>query len=169
MKINKFLQVALVSGFLFVSLSFLVSQSALAAAGDEKKKEDSLPRSGSLSSTITGSYGSQQVPEPWGGTDVAGQGTAPISGSVSKGPSGQWIMRIFNNSDETYSVDVSVTQYNRSGASLKKDFFSATLRPAQSSDRTISNAPNSENASLELVSWKKLTSKKEAENTPAAK
>ena len=138
----------------FLALSaFLCLATALFA------EEQELPKSGMLSETITGTHDSLSVPGPWGGLNREGGAAAPVSGSVSRASAGQWIMRLFNNSGESYNVDVAVVQYDRMGKSVKRDSFSYSLRPNQSVDRSVSSTLNSENAALELIRWKKVGGK----------
>lgn len=121
------------------------------------KKEQELPKSGSLSSTISGVHGSRNVPGPWGGSSARTEDkAAPISGSVSKVSAREWRARIFNNSEDTYSVNLAVHQFDRNDKKIKSDSFSYTLKPGQSVDRPISALATTEQCSLDLLSWKKL-------------
>ena len=127
----------------------------------EEKKDKPLPKSGSLSTNISGITGNKAVPGPWGGVDTSGEDASPISGSVSKLSKERWVVKLFNNSENTFSVDVAVTQLDRNGSSVKKDNYSYTLMPKQSVERSVTASPQTEQANLELVKWKKIGGDKE--------
>lgn len=146
----------------------LCSASALAQAPDRAKdqaQKKELPKSGSLSSSITGGYQNRAVAEPWGGTDSQGENVAPISGSVFRNGPRDWKMTIFNNSDDTYSVSVEVAQYGSTGNKIKGDNFSYTLRPRGSEERLVTGNDKTKDAQLNLRSWRKIGGSKP---TPAA-
>lgn len=121
------------------------------------KKQKDLPRSGSLSSSISGIHDSRAIPGPWGGVDVKGETASPITGSVSKISANKWQMRVFNNSEDSYSVSLAVHQYNRVGTKIKSDSFSYSLRPGASAERTLSSLAETEQCTLDLVNWKKTS------------
>jgi len=123
---------------------------------DEIEPEKDLPKSGVLSSTSVGGYGTRKVDEPWG-FDDSGRETAPITGSVSR-EGARWVARIFNNHPEnTYSADVQVNLYNRAGTKVQSGAFSLTKKPGQSVERTVSGPSNVESATVELKGWKNLS------------
>ena len=119
----------------------------------ENKKD--LPKRGALSNTVSGVSKDVKVPDAWGGNDPAGKDVAPITGSVSKITPSKWVARIFNNSEDTYSVNLAVHQYNRSNSKIKTDSFSYTLKPKEKAERELSATAATEQASLELLSWSK--------------
>ena len=86
-------------------------------------------------------------------------GEAPVSGSVSKISDREWRMRLFNNTDDDYSVDVKVQQNNASGNTLKYDNFSYRLKAKQSVERSVSSTPATADAQLVLLNWKNLTNR----------
>lgn len=143
-----------------VALSLtVVGGAGLAYGADEADQEKDLPKSGVLSSTSSGGYGSRNVAEPWG-TDDAGRAAAPITGSVSASPGKGWVARIFNNNNEdSYSADLSVKLYNRQGAVVKTDSFSIQLKPGQSVERAVSAPSSVTEGQLELRQWKNLSKK----------
>lgn len=118
-----------------------------------------FPPSGVLSETTTSGYGSAQVELPWA-QEVTTSGTqSPLTGTVFKKSAREWIAKVFNNSStDTFSASIKIIQKNVAGSSVKTDSFSVTLKPRESSERPISGSLNAANASLELVSWKKLKS-----------
>ena len=126
--------------------------------GNGKPKEE-FPKSGVLSRSVTTGYDSRNVEMPWTkkGASTGLDEVAPISGSVSKISNKQWRMKVFNNTEDTYSVSLKVVQVTASGSYLKSDSFSYTLKPKQSEERTVSSTEATADASLELLSWKKLT------------
>lgn len=129
-----------------------------ATASAEKAVKKELPRQGSLSvSAGTGGAGNFGYEMPWGSDN---EGSAPISGSVSRMGQDSWVMKVFNNSEDTYSVNLRVIQSSERNATLKTDSFSYTLKPGQNAERTLRAAPNSARGELRLDSWKKIGGKK---------
>lgn len=118
-----------------------------------------LPKSGSLSRSFTGVHGNRSVSEPIGGIDVRGTDPAPISGSCSKITPRKWRMKVFNNSEETFSVNVEVEQRSSAGARLKGDSFSYTLAPGKSEERDLAAYANTADCVLNLKSWKRVGGK----------
>ena len=147
----------LLNFLIILSLSFFFS-SALSAEEKKEKPTPELPKSGSLSSTVSGVYDSRVVPGPWGGVDPSGESSSPISGSVSRVSANKWVMKVFNNSDDTYSVNLAVHQFNLTGSKIKSDSFSYNLKPGESAQRDITSLAQTEQCSLDLVSWRKIGS-----------
>lgn len=142
------------------------------AAADTKaepKEEKKLPKSGVLSSSIRSGYQSRNIGDQWGGTDITGDaGAAPITGSVSRVSPQEWVAKIFNNTDDTYSASLRVVQLGKRGSQTKQDSFSYTLKPHSSASRRLASSSLTEEARLELQGWKKLGAKKAAKETKAA-
>ena len=135
--------------------------------GEGKKPE--LPKSGVLSRSLTTGYQSTNVDMPWNEKNAALTQQAPVTGSVSRISPREWRMRVFNNSQDTYSVNLRVRQLSNSGAQLRSDSFSYTLKGGESAERALAAAFNSEDAILVLDSWRNLTpKKKETQATPTA-
>ncbi len=134
----------------------------------EGKKKDPLPKSGTLSRSMSKGYQSTNVDMPWNKKNIGAglEVEAPISGSVSKLSSTQWVAKVFNNTEDTYTADLKVVQRNDRGVPIKSDSFTMTLKGKQSDSRFISATPATDDASLELVNWKNLSeSKKKKEAT----
>lgn len=158
--------------FLGVSLSLLVAVIALGlgtatvsfAAPEATpeaaptKKTTPLPKSGSLSVSGSSGYGNTVgVDLPWGG------GAAPVSGSVSKLSQREWVVKVFNNSKDSYSVDVEVVSYGDGGKKLTSKFDSFNLKPKGKGERKVNVHPSTVSCALNLRNWKNLSeSKKEA-------
>lgn len=143
--------------------AFLLCLGAAGALAEgDKDKSAEAPKSGVLSRTMDTGYQSTNVDMPWGWEQegpegkVAG-GEPPISGSVSKISAREWVMRVFNNSADAYSVNLRVQQRDTRGAVLKTDSFSYALKPGEGAERKISSYPNTADAQLSLVSWRKLS------------
>ena len=150
--------------------SFAVPEGSAAPAVKEVE-EPSLPPSGTLASSGSSGYsGKGRSPAAWGGDDLFSGKRAPISGSIAKEGDRSWSMSV-NNSDQeaTYSIDVSVEQYNVNGDRIKLDSYSYTLAPGASQSRTVGSPNGVTEARLELRKWRKHESKKPAaETTPKA-
>ncbi|MEZ4754658.1 MAG: hypothetical protein R3A13_10200 [Bdellovibrionota bacterium] len=132
------------------------------------QEEIELEKSGTLSSSVSAGFSNQKVPKPWGG-DVLGNEQAPISGSVSRATNNEWIMRVFNNSEDKYRVTLEVAQYGRAGRKIKGDHFSYSLKPGETVERNIRGTNGTESADLKLKSWKNLSKKAETEVTGEVK
>ena len=116
------------------AIPLILATVCFAGVSSAENAEKVLPKSGSLSSTVTGGYrGSMGVDVPWGENVLSEEPTSPITGSVSRVSPGQWVMRVFNNSEDRYSVNLEVAQYNIRGAQIKGDSFSYTLKAKEAS------------------------------------
>ncbi|RMG40378.1 MAG: hypothetical protein D6719_11095 [Candidatus Dadabacteria bacterium] len=142
-------------------LVFLLVLTSPALALDEQEEEEKLPPSGTLASTVGGGYGDARVDIPWG-SDA--KGGAPISGSVSRAADGKWLMKVFNNSEDIYDVNLEVVQYDSRGRKIKSDHFTYRLKPGGSEERIVSGRSNTKNAALRLNGWKKISTKKKKQD-----
>ena len=142
--------------------------SSLVQAETKEEKEKELPPSGTLSSSSSAGYGGHAVDAPWGADVISGG--APVSGSISRLGGNKWVMKVFNNSEEDkYSVDLKIVQTNNRGKQVKSDYYTYTLGPKKSAERTIRVNNSTQNCSLQLQSWKKIGGKKKKkEEAPAA-
>lgn len=117
-----------------------------------------LPQRGLLSKSSTFGYNTKLVESTWGSED-SGKSEAPIAGSVSKRSDREWVARLYNNSDDVYSVSVEVRQLNAQGKRERSDSFSARISPQGSYERSLSSTARTVDAELELRSWKNLSAK----------
>jgi len=154
---KKFVRV-LVCGLILGFVPGLEAPGVHAAPQVESSKD--LPKTGDLAASLSGGYGSRELAEPWGGVDERGDETSPITGSISKRNTREWTMRVFNNSDDPYSVQLQVQLYGRTGGATKTDTFSYSLKPKSSAERTILAPVGTEEARLALLSWKNLAPKR---------
>lgn len=142
----------------FLIFALLISATGLTAESKDSKKERELPKSGVLSGTNTLHGGGSTVEGSWGG-DVLSQESPPVSGSISR-DGRSWVMRVFNNSEDKYSVDVEVVQQDKSGKKLKSDYYSLSLAPGEKTERKLSANARTENCFLKLNKWTKKELKK---------
>jgi hypothetical protein len=120
-----------------------------------------------LSGSYSGGPGKTAVDGNWGsGNEI--ESTTPISGSVSKVSGNNWMMKIFNNSKDSYSVDVSIVQLASDGSKNKEDHYSYNLGPSKSEQRSISALSHTVNCALRLNNWKKIGSAKSADASASA-
>lgn len=115
-----------------------------------------LPKSGVLSRSLIDVSDSRSVGMPVGGVDAQGGEAAPISGSVSRLSAREWKMRVFNNTDETYSVSLEVEQRSASGTRIKGDSYSYTLKGKESKEQQIAAYANTVDCILTLKSWRRV-------------
>lgn len=136
---------------------------------EEKKKKKELPTSGMLSETRHVGTSGSFVPAPWG-EDLLGDQAPPIGGSVSRVGAREWIMKVVNNTKDTYSVSLELIQLTRGSKPLKSDYYSYTLKPEAKAERKFSTNQSVVDCALKLTKWKNLSKKKSAEEkkTPAA-
>ncbi len=121
------------------------------------QKERELPKTGTLSGTYMGGNEGVAVPGQWGEKDILSDKQPPITGSVSQRNREEWIMKVFNNTIDDYSVGVKVIQFDKRGNKTKSDNFSYRLKAGESKERSIRARSNTETAELELTNWKQLT------------
>lgn len=138
-----------------------------AVAAPEAPVAKELPQSGDLAASLSGGFGRRQLEEPWGGVDERGEDRSPITGSISKRGTREWVMRVFNNSAEPYSVQLQVNMFGRTGGKTKSDTFSYTLKPQSSVERTLVAPTGTEEARLSLLGWKNLAPKVQKDGTTA--
>jgi hypothetical protein len=123
-------------------------------------KETPLPQQGVLSSTsLSGTTGTRRDGQ-WGDTNPMSKDKPPVSASLSRLNNQLWLLRLFNNSEEAYSVDLQVVQYNAKGTKIKSDSFSYYLRAGQKEDRKITGMFNTARADVLLTGWSKPDAKK---------
>ncbi len=139
------------------------------AAEEKKKKKKELPSSGTLSQTRTAGTSGSFVPAPWG-DDVLSDEAPPIGGSVSRVGARDWVMKVVNNTKDTYTVSLELVQLGRGSKPLKSDYYSYTLKPEAKVERKFSTNQNVADCALKLTKWKNVSKKKPAESgkTPAA-
>jgi hypothetical protein len=133
--------------------SFLI---VLQPAVAEEKRQRELPKSGTLAGSLVSGYDSKAVDMPWG-EEVGDKEAPPISGSVSRVGPNQWVARIFNNTPDRYSVDLEVVQIGESGARVRSDYFSYTLKPGETAERPVRTGANVAQCTLNLRNWKNLS------------
>jgi len=162
--------------FLFIvvaiSLLFCLPISGV-AEGKKAEVKKELPQSGSLSSSRIGGGEGVAVEGAWGGVEPFAAEKNPITGSVSRRNVRDWIMKVFNNSEDTYRVTVAVVQLDKGNKKLKSNTYSYTLKGGESKEREFTARPGTEQCALELKNWKNLTPPKpegqeEGAATPAA-
>lgn len=142
------------------------------AAPDSKssgvESADDLPKSGVLSASGAGGPRGWNLSEPWGGVDAQGAERSPISGSVSRQNDREWVMRLFNNSEDPYAVTVQVKLFGSTGGALRSETFSYSLKPGASADRVIRAPTGVSEGQLSLLSWKNLAPKTDVAAKAAA-
>lgn len=121
--------------------------------GSEEKK---LPQTGTLASSTSSSYSGIAVDGPYGDDDYSGA-PSTISGSVSRMGSERWMVKIFNNAeDATYSIRAQLVQSDDNSRVAKSDYISTTLKSKESFTRDFSASPSGKNASVKILSVKKI-------------
>lgn len=158
-------------GLFLAATIFTLSSPAMAApeekAGVKEKKVE--PAAGLLSASKRGDR-TTVVETSWSSEAGESGSSAPIAGSVSKVGAREWKMHVANNTEDPYSVDLSVQQIGKNGSVVKTDHFSYRLSAGQKIERLIPAALSSTDARLVLGKWKNLAPpEKEKEETAAGK
>lgn len=125
----------------------------------KKSQTPQLPKTGLLATSQSGS-GSMSTGSAWGDQGITSSGGAPISGSVSQAGWNEWLIKVFNTSQDDYRVTVRVVQYGDKGKQIGAPSFTFTLKAGQSAQRSIKSSPLVKNCSLEMRNWKNLSEEK---------
>ena len=149
--------------FLTVNLAvafFVISSVASAADGKVAPSASPPPQKGTLAGTASGGYGGIAMDGVWGSKDgsMDGEGT-PVSASVSKAGTAEWVVKVFNNSEDQYRLSLELTQIGESGRVVKSDPFATILRGGQNLQRIFLMHPAAVNATVSVKSWKKVEKK----------
>ena len=152
------LQVCTIIAVVFISLG------SLAHADEAKPKK--LPKSGLLASTSISGAGNTIVTDTFGGEDLTGTDIAPITGSVSRLNEKTWSLKVFNNSDDTYSFSVDLIQKNDAGSVLSNSSYSFQLRARSSDSRQVQSVLNASGADLVLRTYRNLSAERAARENP---
>lgn len=146
-----------------LSLICLLVVTTIQAEDGEKKRK--LSKSGVLSGSVNIEGAAKSVDGEWGSQDTdafSAEESPPVTGSVSR--SGRdWVMKVFNNSEDTYRVQLEVQQIDKGQKKLKSDYFTYTLGPKSSEERKLASNSRTENCLLKLSSWDLVKSGKQKE------
>jgi hypothetical protein len=151
-KINSLMRVGCFSAGLWVALSV-----AAAVAELPVSTPTALPQQGTLATTGDRGFGSQTTPGQWGGMQIEGTSGAPVSASVSRGRKNDWVLKVFNNSTDLYSVNLALEQVSASGGVLKRDSFSINLAAGKSDSRSVPAHALSTGANVVLRNWRSIS------------
>ncbi len=136
-------------------------------AADEKSV--SLPKSGLLAVSSQSGAGNTVTSDAFGGEDFSGAYVAPITGSVSRVGDSGWVCKVFNNSQDEYSINVDLKQLDLDGRQVKFGSYSFRLKPGASDQITSEAGLNSRRAELWLRSYKNLSQARAATSAKTAK
>jgi len=126
------------------------------------------PQRGILASTSDRGYGTQSNPAQWGGMELEGKNTPAVTASVARGARSNWDLKVFNNSEDIYTVTIALEQLDKAGARLNVDSFTFSLKAGQKQSRSVPATLRSTGAVANRVSWKKVPKKGAAAVTPVA-
>jgi hypothetical protein len=127
---------------------------------DEKEQDQrNLPKSGILSGSFRTSGSGMNVQDGWGreDTDMFSEDKSPITGSVSRVNARDWAIRVYNNSEDKYSLSVRVTEFDKNKKPINTMTRSYTMDGKSNRSENFTARFNTEQAQLELVSWRNLT------------
>ena len=146
--------------FALIVCSTVATAAFVSSAEAQIQDPSKLPSSGNLSTSLKSGAASAEVPEPFGGDDISGDQLAPITGSVSRATRDSWSMKVFNNTQDEYSVDLDVFQLNMAGQTVKTDSYSYRLKPGSSEQEMISAGIGARDAELNLRHYRNLSQEK---------
>jgi len=118
-----------------------------------------LPPRGPLASTTNRGYGTQSSPSQWGGFELEGKHNSPVTASVYRGKRTNWELKVFNNSDDFYTVTIALEQLGKSDVKVKVDSFTFSLKAGEHQSRSVPMSASAMGAVANLVSWKKVAKK----------
>ena len=163
---------AVVSAVIYITslmLLSIIADSGLYAdtGGNTQKKPAELPKSGLLAGTLAGGYGGSALGGPWGGVDAQGGETSPIQASASRLDDRNWLLKVFNNSEDKYVVNIELEQRGSRNQRLKNNSFLFSLKGGESAERRVPGHPASFNSVVKLKNWKKTVKTLNAEELNA--
>lgn len=124
-------------------------------APKNEKEEAKLPPSGLLAGSMMGGYGKTGMPAVWGTDGMADGAEAPVNGSVSRVDRTTWELKLFNNSEDIFRINVQVEQYDAANKVVKSDPMFFAIKGKDQARRLIPSHPNAAQAALILRSWKR--------------
>jgi hypothetical protein len=151
-----------------------LAEKAKRSAEEQKNRKKGLANEGVLSQTHNGGTAAADVDVPWG-TDVLKDKPAPIAGSVSRVGAREWVMKLINNTEDTYSVSVEVVQtcrdvcLTKGVTKIKSDNYSYTLKSKQTVEKKFTTVASVTDCSLKLTRWKNITGEKRKKAEEAKK
>ena len=143
-------------------LSVLVLPNALSADDKKEERKRELQKTGTLASARGGSGYEGVNVGVWGqdDKDLYSEAAAPITGSVSQLNKREWVVKVFNNSEDRYSITLRVDEMNKAGKKIDYSTYSAVLAGGEKWERKFNARENTKQAELQLTSWKNLDEKK---------
>lgn len=137
----------------FISLSFI---SGLAVAQDSGEKKEGLPSSGRLAGSSVGGYGHTGFEGAWGGENLTGENASPVSASVNRQDKQNWLVRVFNNSEDEYKLNLLIEQKDDTSRRLKSNPLSVSLKAGEAFERSIRAHVLAAHATVNLTRWSKI-------------
>lgn len=137
----------------FIVLFFI---SSLAVAQDSVEKKEELPASGRLAGSSVSGYGYTGFEGAWGGENLTGENASPISASVKRQDKQNWLVRVFNNSEDEYKLNLLIEQKDDTSKRLKSNPLSVSLKAGESFERTIRAHVLAAHATVNLSRWSKI-------------
>lgn len=150
---SRYLQVGFVSCCMILCAGVALAADEAVPAEKQDPYKD-LPKRGSLAGSIDSGYGNTTVEGPWGGVDTEGENSSPIQGSVTKLDERTWLLKLFNNAEDKFRVNVEVVQYNLQNKRVKSNNFSFSIAGGESVERRITASPVTAHCVVNLRDWK---------------
>ncbi len=155
--------------FIFATVNFalalVLNPAIVILQAEEKEETRNLPKRGLLSGSFRTSGSGVNVQDGWGreDTDVFTEDRSPITGSVSRVNAREWALKVYNNSEDKYSISVKIDELDKKGQRVNSFFRSYTMDGKSNRSENFTARFNTEQAQLELVSWRNLTPPKKEE------
>lgn len=138
---------------LLLSIVCLASGVALA------ESEENLPATGRLAGTTVGGYGYTGFEGGWGGYDIEGEDSAPVTASISRVSAEDWELTVYNNSEDLYKVSLVVEQTDDRSRRLKQNPISVSLKAGESFSRLVRAHVLAKHAAVNLRKWTRVEKK----------
>lgn len=118
----------------------------------KERKPPKLPQTGLLSTYGNVGRNNMELGEPWGGTKLDVDVQPPIIGSISQaGP--MWRVTVRNNSQDYFTLNLSLEQVSMDQRVVKTDAFMANLPPGGSATREYRAGTGSVFGLLKVRNW----------------
>lgn len=149
-----------------IVISLLILLGLTSAVVAEEKAALELPKSGRLAGSTRAGGGGTTYESDWGGLDPSGKQAPPISASVNRLNEREWAVKIFNNSEDQYKLQLKVVQKDGE-RQVKSDSVSVSLKGGEQIERRISSHGLAKDAEVNLLKWSKTEKKPTPEELKA--
>lgn len=138
-----------------MKITFLVVLLLLPILSFAESEEAVMPKTGTLAATTNVPVGQATQDGPAGGNSLDEATVNPLTASVSRVADGEYEYKVFNNSEDQYTVSLDLIAKDADGRTVRRGASSASLSAGKSVTRTMRVPSNTANVSIEMRNWKK--------------